>query len=141
MYWFGFIKLVGLSAATGLAKALTAKTVGLSHFGVLFTALAVMECVIGVLCLIPSAVRLLLPLVFVHLALVCAPLVLVPELTWQGILVPTMDGQYIIKNVLIIAAVMGLAAHASPRHPVDVAHRPTRTPTDHSGTCGRSEKT
>ena len=114
-FWFGFIKLVGLSEATGLAKALTAKTVGLDHFGVLFAALAVLECVIGVLCLVPSAIRVLLPLVFVHLMLVCAPLVLVPELTWQSVLVPTMDGQYIIKNVLIIAAVIGLAAHPSPR--------------------------
>jgi uncharacterized membrane protein YphA (DoxX/SURF4 family) len=113
-FWFGFIKLIGLSEATGLAKALTAKTVGLPHFQVLFTTLAVFECVIGVLCLIPRATRLVVALLVMHLAVVCAPLVLVPDMTWQAALVPTMDGQYILKNVLIIAAAIGLVAHAAP---------------------------
>jgi uncharacterized membrane protein YphA (DoxX/SURF4 family) len=114
-FWFGFIKLLGLSEATGLAKALTAKTVGAAHFEVLFNALAVLECVIGVLCLIPRAVRVVVALLGLHMVMVCAPLVLVRELTWQAALVPTMDGQYIIKNVLIIAAAFGLTAQADPR--------------------------
>jgi hypothetical protein len=114
-FWFGFIKLMGVSEATPLALALTAKTVGTAHFRVLFDTLAVFECFIGVLCLIPKMVRLLIALLFVHLAVVCAPLVLVRNLTWKAALVPTMDGQYIIKNVLIVAAAFGLAAHASPR--------------------------
>lgn len=114
-FWFGVIKLMGVSEATPLALALTTKTVGPAHFRVLFDSLAVFECFIGVLCLIPRAVRLLFVLLFVHMAVVCAPLVLVRELTWKAVLVPTMDGQYIIKNVLIIAAAVGLAAHASPR--------------------------
>src|SRR5471030_615568 len=103
-FWFGFIKLMGVSEATPLALALTTRTVGPAHFRVLFDSLAVFECFIGVLCLIPKAVRLLIVLLLVHLAVVCAPLVLVRDLTWKAILVPTMDGQYIIKNVLIVAA-------------------------------------
>ena len=113
-FWFGFVKLIGLSEATGLAKALTAQTVGLAHFQVLFTGLALFECVIGVLCLIPRATRLVLVLLIVHMATVCAPLLLVRDMTWQTTLVPTMDGQYIIKNVLIIAAAFGLAARNAP---------------------------
>jgi len=35
-------------------------------------------------------------------------------LTWQRVLVPTLIGQYIIKNVLVVAAALGLLAHASP---------------------------
>jgi hypothetical protein len=114
-FWFGIIKLLGVSPATPLALALTTRTVGPAHFRVLFDGLAVFECVIGVLCLIPRYVRLLILLLLVHMAVVCAPLVLVRELTWEAFLVPTMDGQYIIKNVLIIAAALGLAAHAGPR--------------------------
>jgi uncharacterized membrane protein YphA (DoxX/SURF4 family) len=111
-FWFGMVKVFGVSDATGLAKALTAKTVGLAHFTVLFKSLAIVECVIGVLCLVPRATRLLIPAVLVHVCVVSAPLVMVPDRTWQTfLLVPTMDGQYIIKNVLIIAAVWGLAAH------------------------------
>ena len=29
-------------------------------------------------------------------------------------MVPTLEGQYIIKNVVIIAAAMGIAAHLHP---------------------------
>jgi uncharacterized membrane protein YkgB len=113
-FWFGLVKLLGLSGAMPLAEALTAKTVGVAYFHLLFTALAVAECIIGALFLIPRAVRLVLPLLVMHLAIVCAPLVLVPEMTWRSFLVPTMEGQYILKNVLVVAAACGLAAHAVP---------------------------
>jgi uncharacterized membrane protein YkgB len=114
-FWFGVVKLIGLSEAAPLARALTAKTIGTAHFEAVFNVLAVLECVIGVLCLIPRAVRLAIVLLLFHMAVVCSPLVLVPELTWQAPLVPTMAGQYIIKNFLVVAAALGLAAHASPR--------------------------
>ena len=114
-FWFGVIKLLGVSPATALAMALTVKTVGPAHFEVLFKSLAVFECAIGVLCLIPRAMRLVVLLLCIHMAVVCAPLLLVPEYTWQSLLVPTMDGQYIIKNVLVIATAIGLAAHTPAR--------------------------
>ena len=114
-FWFGIIKLLGVSPATALAMALTMRTVGPAHFDILFKSLAVFECAIGVLCLIPRAVRIVLLLLCVHMAVVCAPLLLVPEFTWQSLLVPTMDGQYIIKNVLVIATAVGLVAH-TPIH-------------------------
>jgi len=113
-FWFGIVKLMGHSEAAGLALALATKTVGASHFQMMFDTLAIVECVIGILCLIPRAVRLVVAMLFVHMTIVCAPLVLVPELTWQRILVPTLIGQYIIKNVLVVAAAFGLLAHASP---------------------------
>jgi len=113
-FWFGFVKLMGHSEAAGLALALATKTVGASHFHMMFDTLAIVECVIGVLCLIPRAVRVVVAMLFVHMTIVCAPLVLVPELTWQRMLVPTLIGQYIIKNVLVVAAAFGLLAHAAP---------------------------
>lgn len=113
-FWFGFIKLTGMSPAGELAEALTAKTVGSELFDVLFKILAFLECVIGVLFLIPKAVRVVIPLLFFHMAVVCAPLVLVPELTWQAFLVPTLEGQYIIKNIVIVALAFGIAAHTEP---------------------------
>lgn len=114
-FWFGLVKLLGQSEAIGLARALTAKTVGVAHFMIMFRALAWIECLIGVLCLIPRMVRWAIALLVVHMTVACAPLVLVPELTWQSVLVPTMTGQYIIKNVLVMVAACGLLAHASPR--------------------------
>jgi uncharacterized membrane protein YkgB len=113
-FWFGFIKLIGLSPAGPLAEALTAKTVGTALFEPLFLVLAFVECLIGVLFLLPRAVRIVIPLLFVHMIIVCAPLVLVPEATWQSFLVPTLEGQYIIKNIAIIALAFGIAAHTEP---------------------------
>lgn len=113
-FWFGFIKLTGMSPATPLAEALTAKTVGTEHFDLLFRSLAFLECVIGVLFLIPKAVRVVVPLLFIHMAVVCAPLVLVPAFTWQDPLVPTLEGQYIIKNIVIVAVAFGIAANTQP---------------------------
>lgn len=113
-FWFGFIKLIGASPAGPLAEALTAKTVGAELFGPLFILLAFIECVIGLLFLIPKAVRVVVPLLIIHMLVVCSPLILVPELTWQAPLVPTLEGQYIIKNIVIIAAALGIAAHTEP---------------------------
>jgi uncharacterized membrane protein YkgB len=113
-FWFGFLKLVGMSPASPLATALTERTVGLDLFGPLFIVLAIVECLIGILFLIPKAVRIVLPLLLIHMVIVCGPLILVPELTWSAPLIPTLEGQYIIKNVAIVALAFGIAAHTEP---------------------------
>lgn len=116
-FWFGLIKLIGLSAASPLAEALTAKTVGITYFDFLFYALAVVECVIGLLFLFPKATRIVIPLLLFHMAIVCSPLILVPEFTWQQFGVPTLEGQYIIKNAVVIAVAIGIASSTQPLKP------------------------
>ncbi len=116
-FWFGFIKLLGLSPAGPLAKALIDKTVGLQYFHVLFFVLALLECVIGVLFLFPKMTRLVVPLLLVHMIIVCSPLLLVPHYTWQSFLVPTLEGQYIIKNAVVVAVAIGIAASTQPLAP------------------------
>lgn len=113
-FWFGAIKLIGLSPASPLAEALTAKTVGMQYFDPLFYLLAVIECVIGILFLFPKATRVVIPLLLFHMLIVCTPLLLVPEYTWQQFGVPTLEGQYIIKNAVVIAVAIGIAASAKP---------------------------
>jgi uncharacterized membrane protein YkgB len=113
-FWFGFIKLLGLSPASPLAQALTEKTVGMGYFNVLFYVLAVVECVIGILFLFPKATRIVIPLLLFHMLIVCSPLLLVPQYTWQQFGVPTLEGQYIIKNAVVIAVAIGIAASAKP---------------------------
>lgn len=113
-FWFGILKLTGVSLAGDLAEALTAKTIGMDWFDASFKLLAVLECVIGILFLIPKAVRVVIPLLFVHLLVVCSPLILLPELTWQSFMVPTLEGQYIIKNIVIVALAFGVAAQTRP---------------------------
>ncbi|MDB5186518.1 MAG: hypothetical protein JWL85_1041 [Candidatus Saccharibacteria bacterium] len=113
-FWFGALKLLDLSPASPLAEALTAKTVGMQYFDVLFKGLSLLECLIGILFLFPKTTRIVIPLLFAHMAVVSAPLILVPEHTWQGFLVPTLEGQYIIKNLAIVALAIGLAAQTKP---------------------------
>ena len=113
-FWFGIVKLTGLSPAGPLAEALTAQIVGAHYFDVLFKLLALVECVIGILFLIPKATRIVIPLLFIHMAVVCAPLVFLPALIWHAPFVPTLEGQYIIKNIVIVAVAMGIAANTTP---------------------------
>lgn len=113
-FWFGFIKLTGMSPAGELAEALTIKTVGIVWFDQLFKAIALLECVIGVLFLFPKLVRITMPLLLAHMLIVSAPLVLLPAWTWQDFMVPTLEGQYIIKNIAIIAVAFGVAANTRP---------------------------
>lgn len=113
-FWFGLLKLLGLSPAGPLAEALIEKTVGMQYFDPLFYVLAAIECIIGILFLFPKATRIVVPLLLLHMLIVCSPLVLVPEYTWQQFGVPTLEGQYIIKNAVVIAVAIGIAASAKP---------------------------
>ncbi len=97
-----------------MAEALTARTVGLQYFDALFMAIAILECVIGLLFLFPKLTRVVIPLLLVHMAIVCSPLILTPDYTWQAFLVPTLEGQYIIKNAVVVAVAIGIAASTQP---------------------------
>lgn len=113
-FWFGFIKILGLSPASPLAEALVAKTVGSQYFDPLFYLLAFIECVIGVLFLFPKATRVVIPILLLHMMIVCSPLILLPKYTWQQLGIPTLEGQYIIKNAVVVAVAIGIAASAKP---------------------------
>jgi uncharacterized membrane protein YkgB len=117
-FWFGILKLLDLSPASPLASALTEKTIGLGHFDTAFAVLAVFECVIGILFLFPKLTRVVIPMLVVHLVVVCSPLILVPHEAWTKFLTPTLEGQYIIKNLVLAALAIGIAAQTTP-----LAHR------------------
>ncbi len=113
-FWFGALKFLGLSPASPLAEALTERTIGMEFFQLSFIILAVLECLIGILFLIPKATRIVLPLLLLHMAVVCSPLLLVPDLVWTNPFVPSLEGQYIIKNVVLVALAIAIAATTKP---------------------------
>lgn len=113
-FYFGLLKLIGLSPASPLAEALTAQTIGSEWFQVAFMTLAGIECLIGLLFLVPRATRVVIPLLFVHMLVVSSPLVMVPAHVWVAPLVPNLEGQYIIKNIALVAVAIGLAASTPP---------------------------
>jgi len=113
-FWFGAIKLLGLSPVSPLVEVLTTKTVGMQYFDGLFFSLAIVECIIGILFLFPKATRIVIPLLLLHIIIVSSPLLLVPEYTWRQFGVLTLEGQYIIKNIALIAVAIGIYTSAVP---------------------------
>lgn len=120
-FWFGALKVVGLSPASDLVQSLFEQTVNFisfNHFMVLF---GLFECLIGILFLIPGFERLVIPLLFIHMVTTFMPLFLLKEITWDGFFVPTLEGQYIIKNLVIIASAIAIAAELDPLTPNEKA--------------------
>ena len=113
-FWFGLLKVLGLSPASGLVQNLFEKTIPFMGFDLFLVLFGVFECLIGVLFLIRGFERVAIPLLFIHMVTTAGPLVMLPEETWQSFFVPTLEGQYIIKNLVIIATAIGIASHLRP---------------------------
>lgn len=113
-FYFGLLKLLGLSPAEGLAATLVTKTVGAAYFQQLFIGLAIFECLIGILFLIPRATRIVILLMLIHMLIVCSPLIVAPEAVWNAPFVPNLDGQYVIKNMALIVLAIGLVTQTKP---------------------------
>lgn len=113
-FYFGFLKLVGLSPADELAIGF-AEHMGMGSYAIeLFYLLATVECAIGIMMLIPKLTRLAILVMAVHMVLVSSPLLLYPEAVWSRPLVPNLEGQYIIKNAALVALALGLVASTRP---------------------------
>ena len=102
-FWFGILKILGESPASPLVLELLKKTIPFIEPNLFLILLGIFEIVIGLLFLIPKTQKLALTLLLIHMVMVLSPLVLLPKLTWASFLVPTLEGQYIIKNILILA--------------------------------------
>ena len=115
--WFGLLKPLGLSPAEPLVLA----TVGWMPLFDAHTWLAVIgwwEVAIGVTFLFPSTLRIAIALLFLQMVGAFMPLVILSEVTFQGGRVPyapTMEGQYIIKNLVIIAAALAVGGTVRPQ--------------------------
>ena len=114
-FYFGLLKVIGLSPATELVQELFQQTISFMSFDTFIIFFGLFECLIGILFVIHGFERVVIPLLFLHMVVTFMPLFILPEVTWSEFLVPTLEGQYIIKNVLILAAAAHIAAHLSPR--------------------------
>ena len=113
-FWFGFLKVIGESPASPLVQALFDRTIHFMSFDTFIILFGLYECVIGILFIIPRLERVVMPLLFLHLITTIGPLILLSSVTWTSFLIPTLEGQYIIKNVLIVASAIVVAAHVHP---------------------------
>ncbi|MCK7527844.1 MAG: DoxX family membrane protein [Ignavibacteriales bacterium] len=115
-FWFGFLKFFhGVSSAETIAtKTISVLTFGLIEPSVSLIILAVWETLIGLGLLFNRFLREILFLLFLQMLGTITPLFFFPAETFKIFpFVPTLEGQYIIKNLILISA--GLAIGATVR--------------------------
>ncbi len=110
-FWFGALKVFSTSPANPLVSALLSATMPFMTFHTFIILFGLFEMLIGVVFLIPRMERLAVLLLILHLVTTVMPLVLLPGIAWQRFMVPTLEGQYIIKNILIVALAISIFAH------------------------------
>lgn len=111
--WFGALKFFpGLSPAYDLAaRTIEELSFGTVHANVSVPLLAAWECLIGLGLLSGIFMRATLLLLAVQMAGTLTPLVLFPNEVFTRIpYAPTLEGQYIIKNAVLISAAIVLGA-------------------------------
>jgi uncharacterized membrane protein YphA (DoxX/SURF4 family) len=112
-FWFGILKFFpGLSPAEQLAgRTIERLTFGMVMPNVAIPVLATWECLIGIGLLSGFALRATLLLLFAQMFGTLVPLALFPAETFVIFpIAPTLEGQYIIKNVVLISAAIVVGA-------------------------------
>lgn len=111
--WFGALKFFpGLSPAQDLAaRTIEQLSLGIVQPAVALPVLAAWECLIGVGLITGRFLRATLLLLAVQMLGTLTPLFLFPAETFTSFpIAPTLEGQYIIKNVVLVAAAMVVGA-------------------------------
>lgn len=116
--WFGALKTVGdLSPAYDLVAA----TVYWFTPEIIVPILGWWEIAIGVCFLIPALTRIGLLLLALQMPGTFLPLILLPEACFTVFpLGLTLEGQYIVKNLVIIGAALVIGAGLTVKRPVEV---------------------
>jgi uncharacterized membrane protein YkgB len=116
--WFGALKLWRHETATSLL----AHTIWLGKPEVMVPLLGAWEVLIAICLFIRPLVRVAVPLLLLRLPGILLAFALHPERCWQSFpLVPTPEGQYLMKDFAIFVATLAIAAHI--REPSTVARR------------------
>ena len=114
-FWFGFLKVISISPAEELVvhlhQATIAPVISINHFLIF---LGVMECVIGILWLVPQLTKVSAIIFATQMFTTFLPLIFLRNDVWSNILVPTMTGQYIIKNLVLVASALSILRYEYP---------------------------
>lgn len=109
-YWFGLLKVLGQSPASGLVADLLERTIPFMAPDTFIYLFGIFECVIGILFLKRGLEKLVIPLFAIHMFTTFGPLVMLPAATWSSFGVPTLEGQYILKNFALMAAAFAIVS-------------------------------
>ena len=107
--WFGALKVIGTSPA----NELVAKTVYWVSPDWFVPFLGWWEILIGVCLLFKPLIRFGILIMAIQMAGTFLPLILLPEIVYNGNLFSlTLEGQYIIKNLVLISAAIVIGSKA-----------------------------
>ena len=106
-FWFGLLKPLGLSAAEQLVLD-TVYWMPLFSAHTWLSIIGWWEVIIGLCFLFEKTTKIALLLLLLQMTGTFMPLVILPDITFQNsnFFTPTLEGQYILKNILIIAAAL-----------------------------------
>jgi uncharacterized membrane protein YphA (DoxX/SURF4 family) len=110
--WFGVLKLFpgGSPAQDLVERTVSALTFGIIHGDLARLSAAITEIGIALVLLSFRAPRLCAVLLIGHVVLVSTPLVLFPGEMWSGPLQASFEAQYILKNLVTVAAAVVIAS-------------------------------
>ncbi len=115
-FWFGMLKVAGTSPANPLVASLLNTTMPFWSFDSFIVCFGLFEALIGILFLFKKFDRLSILLFAIHMVMTTMVLVLLPAMAWDSFLVPSLEGQYVIKNIALVALVITIASHIEPIH-------------------------
>ena len=106
-FWFGFLKIINLSPAQNLV-------IDTVYWMPFFEAeswtiiIGYWEVLIAILFLFKRTTLVAMVLLLLQMTGTFLPLIILPEVTFQNSnpFLPTLEGQYIIKNIIIITAAL-----------------------------------
>ncbi len=108
--WFGLLKIFWLSPA----NALITETVFWFDSSWFIPLLGIWEIIIGIFFLVPKLTRYVLWIMLPQMFGTFLPLVILFEKAFHGnILAPTMEGQYIIKNLVLISGALVVVVYTN----------------------------
>jgi uncharacterized membrane protein YkgB len=113
--WFGAPKLI---PGASPAESLVAATVPWFDPTWFVPLLGVVEILIGVCLFVRRWVRFGLVLMAGHMIGAALPLFTLPEIAWKSFPVATLEGQYILKNVVLVAGAIVLGGASAAPGPV-----------------------
>ncbi len=113
-FWFGALKVVGSSPANPLVNGLFQKTMPFVSFNQFIIFFGLVEMLIGVLFLIRGMERTVIAIMVIHMITTIMPLLFLSAMTWSGFLTPTLEGQYIIKNIALLSVAVSIAVNLIP---------------------------
>lgn len=111
-FWFGILKVIGVSPAEPLVQNLSEYTI--NYFlddSVFIPMFGIYESIIGILFLFHRYTKFALYLFLFHMASTFLPVIMLPQDTWAFMFTPTLVGQYIIKNLALIATALMINVH------------------------------